>query len=96
MAAKRTSRPTIRRLLHATLWFCVCFALARHLLPNPFIGFEPDGLGGQARIYYGAVLLILGAPFGAGFGAIFGKTGWGALVGIPSGVVLALLITDPH
>ncbi|MFO0898962.1 MAG: hypothetical protein U0836_16180 [Pirellulales bacterium] len=78
-------------------WFCVCFALARHLPPNPFIGYVPPaGLGGQARIYYCGVLLIRGAPFGAGVGAIFGKTGLGALAGIPAGFVLGILISDPH
>ena len=98
MTATRTSRPTLRRLLHAMLWFCVCFAVARHLLPSPFSDFVPPPgmLGGQARIYYGAILPILGAPFGAGVGAIFGKTGFGALVAIPAAFVLAFLISDPH
>lgn len=98
MTATHTSRPTLRRLFHAMVWFCVCFALTRHLLPSPFVDFDPPpgSLGGQTRMYYCGALPILGALFGAGAGAIFGKTGLGALVGIPTGFVLAILLSDPH
>jgi len=98
MAAKLSSRLTIRRLLYATLWFCVCFALARNMPFAEFWGYAPppDMLGGQARQFFTMALAILGLPFGAGIGAIFGKTAWGAMLGPPAGLFLGFLITDSH
>jgi hypothetical protein len=84
---------SLRNALEAMFWLSVCggsFAIARKLESEPFNpwGWPPDA---YVAFIHVLVLLIVGSPFTA-IGALFGRTGIGAIAGllITSAVWLAL------
>lgn len=78
-------RPTLRRMMMATVWFSAAFAMWR-----PAVAEFNDWAQFRDGVNYGQLLVALAVVFvGAGIGALCGRTRLGAFLAIPVGLFVS-------
>ncbi len=71
---------TILRILHAILWFGVCFGILQRVAPD--FAFQDFCLQRPSTLYKYSVVALVATSFGAGVGALVGRVWQGAVFAV--------------